>query len=71
MYHHRSEDGMEDKFQEKVLTAIQNSSNEAVKNGIKGCIVETDIEGHQSINSTITEKIKIFFTTEHKNKWTL
>jgi len=68
-YHHRSEDGMGDKFQEKVLTAIQNSSNEAVRNGIKGCIVETDIEGHQSISSTHTEKIKIFFTKVHKNHW--
>jgi hypothetical protein len=68
-YHHRSEDGMGDKFQEKVLTAIQNSSNEAVRNGIKGCIVETDIDGHQSISSTHTEKIKIFFTKVHKNYW--
>ena len=69
LYHHRSEDGMGDKFQEKVLTAIQNSSNEALRNGIKGCIVETDIDGHQSISSTHTEKIKIFFTKVHKNLW--
>ena len=68
-YHHRGEDGMGDKFQEKVLTAIQNSSNEAVRNEIKGYIVETDIDGHQSISSTRTEKIKIFFSKEHKNFW--
>jgi len=69
LYHHRDENGIGDKFQEKVLTAIQNSSNEAVRNGIKGCIVETDIDGHQSISSTHTEKIKIFFTKVHKNFW--
>ena len=69
IYHHRDKNSIGDKFKEKVLTAIQKNSRETTRFGIKGFIVETDIEGHQSINSTITEKIKIFFTKVHKNHW--
>ena len=70
-YHHH---GMGDKYRQKILSALKNEGvlNSPFNNlNDKGYIFQTTILGHQSIGPKEREKrnIKIFFTTDHKNKW--